>query len=296
MSTGGDERRAGILGAALVLEHVPDLVRYGSKPLREQERLPELARRRCEPTSRRSPIRRTRCSSATCGRRSCGAFRVRGGDAAERRRRRAAAGSASSCRRASTTSCSRSSTSSTSCNSGPSRTRLRARSRSTRASGSWGRVCPGPRRGRVAPGHRAAREPLLQGERRPRAAAPPRRGRASTPSAIEYAIGCGEEAVGDRYQRGGGALAKAIAEACGLVQCERQRREGVLRRAGPRPDRRRRARRVGRLRPGRRGGRRVAREARDEVRGRARPRRARCSRTCSPAWPCSSARPSDARR
>jgi betaine reductase len=33
---------------------------------------------------------------------------------------------------------------------------------------------------------------------------------------IEYAIGCGEEAVGDRYQRGGGALAKAIAEACGL--------------------------------------------------------------------------------
>jgi betaine reductase len=35
---------------------------------------------------------------------------------------------------------------------------------------------------------------------------------------IEYAIGCGEEAVGDRYQRGGGALAKAIAEACGLTR------------------------------------------------------------------------------
>jgi betaine reductase len=35
---------------------------------------------------------------------------------------------------------------------------------------------------------------------------------------IEYAIGCGEEAVGDRYQRGGGALAKAIAEACGLAE------------------------------------------------------------------------------
>jgi betaine reductase len=33
---------------------------------------------------------------------------------------------------------------------------------------------------------------------------------------VQYAIGCGEEAVGDRYQRGGGALAKAIAEACGL--------------------------------------------------------------------------------
>jgi betaine reductase len=38
------------------------------------------------------------------------------------------------------------------------------------------------------------------------------------PESIEYALGCGEEAVGDRYQRGGGALAKAIAEACGLTQ------------------------------------------------------------------------------
>lgn len=38
------------------------------------------------------------------------------------------------------------------------------------------------------------------------------------PESIEYAVGCGEEAVGDRYQRGGGALAKAIAESCGLVR------------------------------------------------------------------------------
>ena len=37
------------------------------------------------------------------------------------------------------------------------------------------------------------------------------------PEAIRYAIGAGEEAVGDRYNRGGGALAKAIAESCGLV-------------------------------------------------------------------------------
>ena len=36
------------------------------------------------------------------------------------------------------------------------------------------------------------------------------------PASITYAIGCGEEAVGDRYQRGGGNLAKAIAEECGL--------------------------------------------------------------------------------
>ena len=37
------------------------------------------------------------------------------------------------------------------------------------------------------------------------------------PESIRYAIGGGEEAVGDRYNRGGGALAKAIAESCGLV-------------------------------------------------------------------------------
>jgi hypothetical protein len=35
------------------------------------------------------------------------------------------------------------------------------------------------------------------------------------PEDLEYAIGCGEEAVGDRYQRGGGNLAKAIAEQAG---------------------------------------------------------------------------------
>ena len=34
---------------------------------------------------------------------------------------------------------------------------------------------------------------------------------------LAYAIGCGEEAVGDRYQRGGGNLGKAIAEQAGCV-------------------------------------------------------------------------------
>jgi hypothetical protein len=38
-----------------------------------------------------------------------------------------------------------------------------------------------------------------------------------SPEDLEYAIGCGEEAVGDRYQRGGGNLAKAIAEQAGCV-------------------------------------------------------------------------------
>ena len=35
-------RRAAVSAASIVLEHVPDLVRYGSKPRREAARLPEL--------------------------------------------------------------------------------------------------------------------------------------------------------------------------------------------------------------------------------------------------------------
>ncbi len=37
------------------------------------------------------------------------------------------------------------------------------------------------------------------------------------PTSIDYVIGCGEEAIGDRYQRGGGNMAKAVAEAAGLT-------------------------------------------------------------------------------
>jgi betaine reductase len=37
------------------------------------------------------------------------------------------------------------------------------------------------------------------------------------PTAIQYVINAGEEAVGDRYQRGGGNLAKAVAEALGCT-------------------------------------------------------------------------------
>jgi betaine reductase len=37
------------------------------------------------------------------------------------------------------------------------------------------------------------------------------------PQAVEYVLNSGEEAVGDRYQRGGGNLAKAVAEMCGCV-------------------------------------------------------------------------------
>jgi len=37
------------------------------------------------------------------------------------------------------------------------------------------------------------------------------------PTMIEYVLNSGEEAVGDRYQRGGGNLAKAVAEMCGCT-------------------------------------------------------------------------------
>ena len=38
-------------------------------------------------------------------------------------------------------------------------------------------------------------------------------------ASISLLIGAGEEAVGDRYQRGGGGLAKSVAEAVGLREC-----------------------------------------------------------------------------
>jgi hypothetical protein len=39
--------------------------------------------------------------------------------------------------------------------------------------------------------------------------------KSGAPGEIDYLIGCGEEAVGDRYNRGGGNMAKAIGELCG---------------------------------------------------------------------------------
>jgi hypothetical protein len=38
------------------------------------------------------------------------------------------------------------------------------------------------------------------------------------PASVDYVLGCGEEAIGDRYQRGGGNMAKAVAEASGLTE------------------------------------------------------------------------------
>ncbi len=38
------------------------------------------------------------------------------------------------------------------------------------------------------------------------------------PASVDYVVGCGEEAIGDRYQRGGGNLAKAVAESAGCTE------------------------------------------------------------------------------
>jgi len=38
------------------------------------------------------------------------------------------------------------------------------------------------------------------------------------PESIDFVISCGEEACGDRYQRGGGGMAKSIGEMCGLTR------------------------------------------------------------------------------
>jgi len=43
-------------------------------------------------------------------------------------------------------------------------------------------------------------------------------GRAGRGEEIDYLLGCGEEAIGDRYNRGGGSLSKAIGELCGCVK------------------------------------------------------------------------------
>ncbi len=42
--------------------------------------------------------------------------------------------------------------------------------------------------------------------------------RMGRPEEIDYLLGCGEEAVGDRYNRGGGSMSKAIGELCGCIR------------------------------------------------------------------------------
>ena len=253
---------------------------------------------RCGPTRRRSPTRRTRSSSAICGRRSSGSIprpwwrgqRVDGRDGDV-----AAGATASSCRRRSTTRCSRSSTSSTSCGSAP---------EPDEAAGEIGLYDGGEVVGAFAPAHDArrvaARRTVLlenlcckaSGVHALRVSARRIGSRAASGSSTRSAAARRRSAIATsaaaarsrrRSRRRAGSR-----EASGI------RREGLLRGAGARADRRRRARRVGRVRARRRRGRRLAREARDEVSPARSSTACRCSRTSSPEWPCSSGPAGDA--
>ena len=208
-------RRAGVLAASLVLEHVPDLVRYGSKPSREPERLPELigSLRTYEDALAYPPhqafIGNLRPEQLWDRPRPW--WRGNGGPV------HVTGASASSCRRASTTSCWRSSTSS-SC--------IRLGAEPNESAGELPLYDGGDVVGSFTPAHphdESLSAPVLLENLCCKASGVHALrllldATGVEPQAIEYAIGCGEEAVGDRYQRGGGALAKAIAEACGLTE------------------------------------------------------------------------------
>jgi betaine reductase len=205
--------RAGILGAALVLQHVPDLVRYGSKPLRERERLPELtgALRTYEQALAYPPhqvfIGNLRPEalwelsrpwwSAPNG---SGERRGRFGEfmpQAEYYELLAELDQFDL---------------------------VRLGVEPDEAAGQIA-LYEGERIvGTFAPAHEADESlqatVLLENLASKASGAHALRVLLAQtridPETVEYAIGCGEEAVGDRYQRGGGALAKAIAEASGL--------------------------------------------------------------------------------
>jgi glycine/sarcosine/betaine reductase complex component C subunit beta len=216
--------RAGVLGAALVLEHVPDLVRYGSKPMREQARLPELtaALRTYEQVLAYPP------HQVFLG-------NLRPEELWELSRPWWKTSESNGVRP-------------------PTNGRLKFG-----RTGPYGELMPQDEYYRLLeeldqfdlvklgaePNESAGEIPLFDGGQIVGAFAPAHeRDEAlqatvllenlackasgvhalrvlleqtgADPGSIEYAVGCGEEAIGDRYQRGGGALAKAIAEACGL--------------------------------------------------------------------------------
>ena len=60
-----------------------------------------------------------------------------------------------------------------------------------------------------------------------------------SPEEIDFVISCSEEAVGDRYNRGGGNLAKAIAEEVGCENASGSERQSLLRRPAVRDGSRR---------------------------------------------------------
>jgi betaine reductase len=210
----GRAHRAGILGAAFVLQHVPDLVRYGSKPSRERERLPQLAN-----------ALRTYEQALAYPPHQVFIGNLRPEDLWERPRPWWQSNGAAGARRGSFGELM------------PQQDYYQLLAELDQ----FELVRLG-----AEPDESAGELPLFDGDRIVGAFAPAHEQDESLQAQVllenlcckasgvhalrflldtagvekdrvEYAIGCGEEAVGDRYQRGGGALAKAIAEACGLT-------------------------------------------------------------------------------
>jgi betaine reductase len=209
-------RRAGVLAASLVLEHVPDLVRYGSKPSRERERIPELlgSLRRYEEAVAYPPhqafIGNIRPEELWDVPRPWWAAAVRNGAATRGRFGELMPQ--------------------------PEYYELLAEldqfelvrlgAEPDETAGELPLYDGGDVVGAFAPAHdrdESLSAPVLLENLCCKASGVHALrflldSTGVESERIEYAVGCGEEAVGDRYQRGGGALAKAIAEACGLAE------------------------------------------------------------------------------
>ena len=103
--------------------------------------------------------------------------------------------------------------------------RPRSRSGSAGAAGGAAHLRSGRRVGCIVAGHEVdqtlAADVLLENLAAKATAAMALRallaGEGIDPGSVDYVISTGEEAVGDRYQRGGGNLAKAVAEQAGCV-------------------------------------------------------------------------------
>ena len=210
-------RRAAVTAASLVLEHVPDLVRYGSKPRREPAQLEALAAAlglfdeavSYAPNQvfigalrARGPLDPPAQLVAASGR----GRRSRGRPRRRHDQQRAYYELLAEVDRFDLVT--------------PKAEPEPGGSRCSTATRSWARS-----RATTRTTSRSRRTCCSRTSRSRRAACMPCATcwpeRASTPASITHAIGCGEEAVGDRYQRGGGNVAKAIAEDCGLDPRER---------------------------------------------------------------------------
>jgi glycine/sarcosine/betaine reductase complex component C subunit beta len=215
------ERRVGVLGASLVLEHVPDLVRYGSKPMRESERLPELlASLRTFRDAIGYPPNLVAIGSSSptdlwdLPRPWWDKASTRGGDPVDEGRLRRRTGEIVDQRRFYELLAQQDLFD-----------LVRLDDKPDTEAGELALYEGEGVVGAIAPGHEADESlsaPVLLENLACKASAVHATrhlldGARVDPATIDFVITGGEEAIGDRYQRGGGNLAKAVAEQCGLA-------------------------------------------------------------------------------